>query len=126
MGEFFQDPQGCQRRCGENLLAHFALQGIEAGNGKGHVLKEFLATGLEVIDASGTIQNSSSPPWVHIGISWGALKTTCSWSPVLIDSELIGLGSGLGTGVLEAPQSLRITELRKNRSESLASVGKRP
>lgn len=96
----------------ENLLVHLALQGPEGWNWKGHVLKEFFATWLVLTDASGTIQNSGSLPWVHIGISWELPHSHGSWPG--------WAGRGLVWGIWKAPQSLRITELRENHSEPLA------
>lgn len=89
-GWFPQDPQGCQWTMGRSCWSTLLFRALRARTGKLMSLRNFLTTWLVLTDASGTIQNSGSLPWVHIGISWELSHSHGSWTDWL---EGFGMGN---------------------------------
>lgn len=88
-------------------------------------LSNFFTTWLELIDVSGITPNSGSQLWVHRGISWGTLKNMEASVPEPVILNWLVWGVVWAMKFKKLPKSLRITELRENDLEPLASAGKR-
>ena len=58
---------------------------------------------LQAVTPFSTSPGRGSQTWLHIGITWGSLKTTAP-TPSPRCSDLIGIGCDLATGVFKFPQ----------------------
>lgn len=92
-GGFPQYPQGCQWTMERAHWSTLFLRALKLGTRNIMSLRNFSTTWLLLTGASGTIQNRGSLPWVHVIISWGALKNAAAAVPLPLTLVWEGFGT---------------------------------